>query len=198
MNKNKITTDVCLNRISRPNRCLFRIPSKVADGSQYATQKVMGAVGNAVGPVQPLKRIVDATGNTISNVMGSTSRLLGKTVEPPHQIIFLYSRPLKHLGTSRAYQEAVRTVIAYALTNVVLHKDEMDKVAATKVNLQGMPVLQSVVENLRWAGASENDIADIVGVLGRNGKQDLPDQIEKQVCSAYPCNLSLIQGFLSF
>lgn len=189
---------MCLNHISRPNHCLFRIPSKVADGSQYATQKVMGAVGNAVKPMRPLKRIVDATGGALSNVMGSTSRLLGKTVEPPQKIIFLYSRPLKHLGTSRVYQEAVRTVISYALANVVLHKDEMDEAATTTPNLQAMPVLQSVVEKLERAGASDEDLAHIISVLGRNGKQDLPAQIQKQVCSAYLCNLSLIQGFLSF
>ncbi|XP_003242289.1 uncharacterized protein LOC100574813 [Acyrthosiphon pisum] len=162
-------------------RSIASIPSKLADGGQFATQKVVGALGNAVRPVRPLKRVVDATGGAISNVMGSASRLLGKTVEPPNKIIFLYSRPLKHLGTSRLYQEAIRTVIAHALTNVVLHKDEMDEAADTPANLGTMPVLKSVVEQLERAGASDDDIADIVSVLGRNGKQDLPVQIKSKV-----------------
>lgn len=177
---------------------LNRIPSKLADGGQYATQKVVGAMGNAVSPIRPLKRIVDATGNAISNVMGSTSRLLGKTVEPPKEIIFLYSHPLKDLGTSREYQDAVRTVIAYALTNVMLHKDEMDEVDDTPVDLDALPVLRTVVRELESAGANEDDIDRIIYVLGRNGKQDLPAQIKLKVCSAYAGNLNLIQGLKSF
>jgi len=161
-----------------------RIPSKLADGGQYATQKVVGAVGNAVEPIRPLKRMVDATGGAISNVMGSASRLMGKEVKPPKKFIFLYSRPLKHLGTSREYQEAIQTVIAHALTNVVLHKDEMKEAVDTPVDLSAMPVLESVVEKLERAGASDDDIADIISVLGRNGKQDLPVQIQSKVCSA--------------
>jgi len=171
---------------------LDRIPSKLAEGSQYATLKVVGGMGNAVKPIQPLKRIVDATGGAMSNVMGSASRLLGKTVEPPNKVIFLYSRPLKQLGTSRVYQEAVRTVIAHALTNVVLHQDEMAEAADTPADLGAMPVLQSVVEKLERAGASDDDIADIISVLGRNGKQDLPVQIQSMVCSVYARNLNLV------
>ncbi|XP_022173121.1 uncharacterized protein LOC111035705 [Myzus persicae] len=170
-----------VSRCATVTRSLARIPSKLADGGQYMTQKVVGAVGNAVRPLRPLKRMVDATGNAMSNVIGSTSRLLGKNVERPNEVIFLYSRPLKHLGTSRVYQEAVRTVIGYALVNVILHKDEMKTADETEPDLKKMPVLQSVVDNLTKAGASEDDIDDIVKVLGRNGKQDLPAQIQSQV-----------------
>ncbi|KAF0764811.1 Uncharacterized protein FWK35_00032361 [Aphis craccivora] len=167
------------NHIKRSNCCL--IPSKLADGGQYATQKVAGAVSNVVKPIKPLKKMVDATGGAMSNVIGSTSRLLGKPVEKPQDVIFLYTRPLKHLGTSRVYQEAVRTVLGHALYNVVLHSDEFEEAAETKPNLNNMPVLKSVVTKLKKAGATAYDIADIVSVLGRNGKQDLPTAIQSQV-----------------
>jgi len=158
-----------------------RIPSKLIDGGQYATHKVAGAVGTVVKPIKSLKKMVDATGGAVSNVMGSTSRLLGKPVEKPQDIMFLYTRPLNHLGTSRLYQEAVRTVLGHALYNVVLHYDEFKEAATTKPNLNNMPVLKSVVVKLKKAGATAYDIADIVSVLGRNGKQDLPVEIESQV-----------------
>jgi len=156
----------------------------MADGGQYVTQKVVGTLGNVVKPLGPLKQIVDATGGAVSNVMGSTSRLLGKKVEPPNEVLFLYSRPLKHLGTSMVYQKAVRTVIGYALSNVILHKDEMKKGDEKSLELKNMPVLQSVVDNLEKAGASDDDIDDIINVLGRNGQHDLPSQIKPKVCSA--------------
>lgn len=125
--------------------------------------------------------MVDATGGAVSNVMGSTSRLLGKSVEKPQDVIFLYTRPLKHLGTSKVYQEAVRAVLGHALYNVVLHNDEFKEEPETKPNLNNMPVLKSVVAKLKKAGATKYDIADIVSVLGRNGKQDLPIEIQSQV-----------------
>lgn len=125
--------------------------------------------------------MVDATGGAVSNVMGTTSRFLGKQVEKPQDVMFLYTRPLNHLGTSRDYQEALRTVLGHALYNVVLHNDEFEKAAKTKPNLNNMPVLKSVVLNLKKAGATAYDIADIVSVLGRNGKQDLPVEIQTQV-----------------
>ncbi|XP_025191038.1 uncharacterized protein LOC112591435 [Melanaphis sacchari] len=163
------------------SRSIARIPSKLADGGQYATHKLAGSVGNVVKPIRPLKHIVDATGGAMSNVMGSTSRLLGKSMDTPHDVIFLYSRPLEHLGTSRTYQEAVRAVIAYALTNVMLYNEEMNEAAETPVDLNTMPVLKTVVNKLEKAGATEDDIADIVSVLGRNGKQDIPIEIQPQV-----------------
>jgi len=116
--------------------------------------------------------------------MGSTSRLLGKEVEPPKEVIFLYSHKLKDLGTSKVYQKMVQTVIGYALVNVVLHKDEMEESANRSVDMDKMPVLQYVVDDLENAGASDDDIEDIVSVLGRNGKQDLPEELKLQVCNA--------------
>ncbi|XP_060847783.1 uncharacterized protein LOC132927291 isoform X1 [Rhopalosiphum padi] len=162
-------------------RSLARLPSKLADKGQTATHKVVGAMSNVVKPIRPLKRIVDATGGAMSNMIGSTSRLLGKTLDPPQDVMFLYTRPLKQLGTSRTYQEAVRIVLGHALTNVVLHHDEMEKAAETAANLDTMPVLKSVVAKLKKAGATKDDIADIVSVLGRNGKQDLPVEIQSEV-----------------
>jgi len=64
---------------------------------------------------------------------------------------------------------------------VVLHHDEMEKAAETAANLDTMPVLKSVVAKLKKAGATKDDIADIVSVLGRNGKQDLPVEIQSEV-----------------
>ncbi|KAE9544142.1 hypothetical protein AGLY_001831 [Aphis glycines] len=162
-------------------RSLARIPSKLADGGQYATQKVAGTVGAVVKPITPLKKMVDATGGAVSNVMGTTSRLLGKPVEKPQDVMFLYTRSLNHLGTSKSYQKAVRTVLGHALYNVVLHNDEFMEAARTSTNLNNMPVLNSVVNKLRKAGATEKDIKTIVSVLGRNGKQDLPDEIQSEV-----------------
>jgi len=153
----------------------------MADGGQYATHKVAGAVGNVVKPIKPLKKMVDATGGAVSNVMGSTSRLLGKPVGKPQEVIFLYPHSLKSLGTSKMYQEAVRAVLGHALYNVVLHHKEMKEVAKTLPDLNELPVLKSVVTNLKEAGAKPFDIADIVYVLGRNGKQDLPVEIQPKV-----------------
>lgn len=169
------------NKCSSVARSLVKVPSKIADGGQYVTHKVAGTVSNIVSPVAPLMHIVDAAGGTISNVMGSTSRLLGKTVEPPQDVLFLYCRDLKQLGTSQSYQEMVRMVIGQALFNVVLHKDEMDEAANTQVNLNDLPVLQSVINELEDVGANKDDIAHIISVLGRNGKEDLPLELKPKV-----------------
>lgn len=163
---------------------LCRVPSKMVDGGQYITQKVASTVSNAVGPSGSMKGIVDATGNAVSKVMGSTSRLLGKNVEPPKEVIFLYSHSLKQLGTSKKYQEMVRTVIGYALVNVVLHNDEMKEPDDSSLILENMPELESMLDELENAGASDDDIDDIISVLGRNGKQDLPVEIKSQVFNA--------------
>jgi len=77
----------------------------------------------------------------------------------------------------------VRTVIGYALTNVVLHNDEMKETGNLTMIMDDFPVLQSVVEELESVGASDTDIDCIIDVLGRNGKQDLPVQMKPQVFS---------------
>lgn len=151
----------------------------VMDGSQFATQKVAGTVGNVVSPVKPLKNVVDATGSMVSNVLGLTSRLLGKDVPPGHEVMFLYGRKLTYLGTSRMYHDAVKTVIGLALANVVLHAEDMRD--EKPIDLNTMPVLRRVVRNLEGAGAERPDINDIVWLLGRNGKSDIPEEMETKV-----------------
>lgn len=153
----------------------------MADGTQFVTHKVAGTVSNAVSPVKPLKTAVDATGRMMSNVLGSTSRLLGKNSQPAHEVMFLYARQLTNLGTSRRYQNALKEVIGLALYNVVLHGDEMEGEWHTDVDAAKMPVLGRVVSDLRRAGAKQQDIDNIVWLLSRNGKADLPEEIEKQV-----------------
>jgi hypothetical protein len=155
------------------------------DGSQIMTQKIVGTVGNAVSQVTPLKTVVDSTGRIMSNVLGSTSRLLGKDVRPEHEMMFLYSRQLTNLGTARQYQNAIKEVIGLALYNVVLHGDEMEGKRYTGVDAATMPVLDRVVKDLQMAGAGQPEIDDIVWLLGRNGKADIPEDMEKQVAFVY-------------
>lgn len=157
---------------------LRRVPSAVMDGGQYATHKVGGAVGSVVRPVAPLKKMVDATGGTVSNVLGSTSRLLGKPKDAPRSVVFLYNRDLGHLGTSEIYQGAVQMMLGLALTNVVLHQDDM---TGEPGNADDLPMLSRVIHNLKAAGASKEDIDRIIKVLGCNGKRDIPKDIVPKV-----------------
>lgn len=161
--------------------CHRRVPSQAMDGSQFITQKVAGSVASVVSPVKPLKYAVDATGGAVSNVLGSTSRLLGKSVKKPHRVIFLYGRSINSHGTSQAYQEAIRLVVGHALANVMLHPEDMQSGHDEPADLSAMPVLESLVGKLKRSGAPDSDLEAIVKVLGRNGKEDLPSHIEPKV-----------------
>jgi len=157
-------------------RSVARAPSLLMDGGQIATQKVVGGIGKILGPVKPLKHMVNAGGGAVSNLLGSTSRLLGKPVRPSHEVIFLYDQPLAKLGTSHQYQLALRTVIGQALFNVVLHPDVM-RLPGKPLDPVTMPVMDLVARALLECGASDQDIEIIVHVLGRNGMADLPEEL---------------------
>lgn len=175
--------------VNLPQNCVFikpavrvvdRVPSKVMDGSQYATHKVAGGIGRLVSPVRPLEKMVNAGGGLMSNLLGSGSRLLGKSVDEPRRVMFLYDRPLEWLGGSQQFRESVYVVLGHVLNNVVLHADDMEDGKRT-IALGRMPVLGRVAKKLKNAGADKQDVETIVRLLGRNGLADLPESLESTV-----------------
>lgn len=149
------------------------------DGGQFATQKVVGGTGRWLSPIKPLQTVINAGGNAMSNVLGTTSRLLGKDVTRPNQIMILYDRPLVYEDWPPFYRETVKTVLGLALSNVILYPDDMAH--PDNIRLDKLPVLQAVVQKLRDAGADQHDIYDLVVLLSRNGLVDLPEQLRNQV-----------------
>lgn len=157
-----------------------RAPSKVMDGGQFATQMVVGGTGRLLSPIKPLQAAVNAGGNAMSNVLGTTSRLLGKDVgQSPNHIMILYDRPLVYDDWTPFYREAVKTVLGHALSNVILYPDDMAHPG--NIRLDQLPVLRAIVQKLRDAGADQHDIYDLVVLLSRNGQVDLPEQLRKKV-----------------
>lgn len=149
------------------------------DGGQFATQMVVGGTGRLLSPIKPLQTAVNVGGNAVSNVLGTTSRLLGKDVSTPNRVMFLYDRPLVYNDWSPSYREAVKTVLGHALSNVILHPDDMAHPG--NIRLDQLPVLWEVIKELQAAGADEHDVYDLVVLLSRNGRVDLPEELRNQV-----------------
>lgn len=158
---------------------MYRFPSKVLGGGQKVSHVVGRGLGALTSPVKPLQSLVHAGGGAVSNVLGSTSRLLGRSVTPPHSVIFLYDRPLNNLGGTKEFQETVKVVLGHALSNVIFHSEDMD--STEPIDLKKLTVLRSIAQRLQSAEADNADIYDVVKVLGRNGRADLPKELEKQV-----------------
>lgn len=149
------------------------------DGGQKATHVLARGLGAVTSPVKPLQSLVHAGGGVVSNVLGSSSRLLGKPVLPPRSVVFLYSRQLNNVDGPNELVETVKLVLGHALSNVILHSEDMD--SEEPINLKKMSVLHGVAVRLQKANAHERDIYDVVKVLGRNGRADLPDDLEAPV-----------------
>lgn len=156
------------------------IPHRVLDTSQTVSQKVSGTISNLVSPIKPLQSFVDKTGSGFSNVLGTTSRMLGKDVETPPKLVFLYTQTLRYPGHKLDYMDAVKKIIGLALLNVVFHAKELNADKVT--DLSTMPMLSSMAKVLREKGADEDDIDDLVTLLGRNGTQDITQEMRGQVC----------------
>lgn len=154
------------------------------DGGQFATHMVVGGTGRLLSPIKPLQTVVNAGGNAMSNVLGTTSRLLGKDVADPNHIMILYDRPLVYDDWSPFYRETVKTVLGHVLSNVILYPDDM--VHPGNIRLDQLPVLREVVQKLRDGGADQHDVYDLVVLLSRNGQIDLPEQLRKKVSIAFP------------
>lgn len=155
------------------------VPSKVLDKSQAVTQKVSGTISKVVSPIKPLQSLVDITGSGLSNVLGSSSRLLGKEVEMPPRVIFLYNQPLRYQDQTQQYMDAVKKIIGLMLINVIWYSAELNAEKVT--DLSTMPMLESMAKELKNKGAHDDDIDDLVTLLGGNGRQDITREIRGQV-----------------
>lgn len=130
--------------------------------------------------IKPIEGIVDKTCGPISNILGTSSRMLGKTVKNPQEVVFLYGRIHEDLGTSHPYQRIVNEVIGYVLTNVILYPEDM--AVDEPVEIARLPVLSALIANYKTAGATPPDVHHLVKLLSRNGKQDIPKELAERVC----------------
>lgn len=160
---------------AKPLLYVCRVPSKIADGSQYTTQQV----GRTMRSIKPIEGLVDKTCGPISNILGTSSRMLGKTVKNPQEVVFLYGRIHEDLGASHPYQGIVKEVIGYVLTNVILYPEDMAD--SQPVEIADLPVLSALIANYKAAGATPPDVYHLLKLLSRNGKQDIPKELAEKV-----------------
>lgn len=144
------------------------------DKTQSATQ----TVASAVRKVKPLRPVTDTAASALSNVLGTASRLLGKSVREDN-VTFLLSRKMKYKNYSKEQMDTVNRVIAYALTNVILHKDDMN--VNKPLDPIATPILDSLVKELLLHNADKKIVENVRTILGRNGHCDLPTQIKDDV-----------------
>lgn len=143
----------------------------VLDGTVSVTTDVAGTLRK----ISPLKPLVDVTAGVLTGTLGTTSRLIGKRVTKPPEVIFLYKRQIDVYNESPMYMDAVKTVISLALVIVILHSPDVN--GDRPRDLNATPVLAGLVPKLKEIGAHELDIDYIIRVLGCNGNRDLPEEV---------------------
>lgn len=79
--------------------------------------------------------------------------------------------------------DAVKRIIGLALVNITQYSAEMN--AEKPADLSATPNLKSIAEKLKKIGTSEEDIDDLVTLLGRNGKKDIDEKMLEDVCNGY-------------
>ncbi|VVC37525.1 Hypothetical protein CINCED_3A016363 [Cinara cedri] len=156
-------------------RTVSKAPSMILDGTQSLTT----SAARALRQIKPVKPFVDVAAGSVTGVLGTASRILGKSVTEPPKVMFLYKRPIEKYGTSPVYRNAVNAVLGLALANIVYHNSEVQGNRVKKP--EATPVLAKLEQRLLTLGVPKCDIDDIVKVLGCNGKIDAPKEIIPKV-----------------